>query len=105
MTAVAKQIVLPPDVYDALELSALAWDGIGSGTLIEYTGPECSTRPACVHGHASWCEGEDYFMAISTALWAAGLTADFNDMLVKNGERISWDEYCRRGNIVRGEDQ
>lgn len=107
MTAVAKQIVLPADIYDALELSALAFNGIGHGRFDDGGDDDGTLCPRCVHGHAMFADNNASGAPsdLTDALWRAGLTYGTNDMIVGQGERISWDEYCRRGNIVRGEDQ
>lgn len=95
--------MLPADIYDALELSALAFGGIGRG-IDWLNDSEGATCPICVHGHANYLEdGTD---AISRALYEAGISRYENDKrIVGSGGRISWATYCRRGNIVRGEDQ
>jgi hypothetical protein len=106
-------ITLPADVYDALELSAIAYGGIGEGTFGDWKDGN-GTGPRCIVGHA-WClrEGQPAHAgsAVSQALSAAGIDVSFNDRLVKRAldegagigdDRISWDEYVKRGNIVRG---
>jgi len=70
---VSKQkVVLPADVYDALELSALIHGGIGSGCLSKpsdeivagsddsFWGPEYVEVPSCIIGHALFLDGYSY---------------------------------------------
>ena len=99
-----KPIVLPADVYDTLELSALAYGGIGKGYWFdaEYT------APLCILGHASWVDGYDgrtVFAALRQSFRAAGFrfVGEANDSVVPEGGRIQFATWCQRLNVVRGE--
>lgn len=109
-----QQIVLPADVYDTLELSALAEGGIGYGRFSTATvgGAE---QPCCIIGHAKACDYESQRTEWGT-IWQALLRAEigvsFNDRLISDaigsvaanqGVRLSWDAYVKLGNIVRGD--
>lgn len=91
--------VLPADVYDAFELSAFAHGGIGGGKAFDYLG-----HPVCILGHRDHiCGSLPGRNAVDRALESAGLGIDLNDEHTPlDGSRISWAEYCRRLNIVRG---
>jgi hypothetical protein len=92
-----KQIVLPADVYDTLEFSALAYGGIGSGEWWH------GGAPVCYVGHLN-------FAGVISAVWNSapfGIDEEMNDVAVagKFGEvrpRISFSEWCKRLNVVRG---
>lgn len=81
---------LPADVYDTLEQSALKYGGIGAGSYNR------GGRPVCVFGHAHMAKLPDY------VLIEAGITEDINDAAIDGFERIPFDEWCRRLNVVRG---
>jgi hypothetical protein len=98
--------VLPPDVYDALELSALAYGGIGGGAYVDRENDSAfspAIAPRCIIGHARWLAGTGG--PVEDAIESIGIDPHVNDEVILSGnhERISWAEYCRRANIVRGE--
>lgn len=120
-----KQIrVLPADVYDFLELSALEFGGIGAG----YFGESYhSTRtdiayglaaPYCVLGHAAAAApagtpltGIDQ-LETTQALRTAGIKTYINDDAVKainarlgrdDEARVPFEEWARELGVVRGE--
>lgn len=73
----AKRVVLPADVYDTLELSALAYGGIGAGSFGEGTGGGPLVRvldehcpPMCAAGHA-YASGIEGFKEGNTP-WVLG---------------------------------
>lgn len=97
--------VLPADVFDTLELSALAYGGIGAGAFFIYDGP------CCIHGHAYEAEGNGD-VGISLALRFAGIHPAVNDCAVnrinerkhkKCESRVSFAEWCEELGVVRGE--
>lgn len=109
---------LPADVYDFLELSALAEDGISAGKFgrITTSGERCG----CVHGHAGHHWGPDYdataaeTIEISNALNAAGIDYAANDAAVRAinyrkgptqpiNAPVTWDEFVAELGIVRAE--
>ena len=106
-----KPIVLPADVYDFLELSALAFGGIGGGRYRMSSDP---VSPYCVLGHAgasSYDPDHEVLRAVRVALSrafgdTAGGTTEVigaNDTVVPEGKRLSWSTYCRKLQIVRGQ--
>ena len=97
-------IELDKDVYDTLELSALAFRGIGYGRY--YSGCDTQRQPNCIVGHASWTG------IISDPLRGTGelLDAALNDqaVLAYNAAHgrlsqtpLTWKQYCKQRNIVR----
>lgn len=99
--------VLPADVYDALELSAYVYKGVGRWYMEEDNG-----APNCIIGQARFLDDASWTGEVETTLRKAGINIVSNDDIVrdainagkgkKNG-RISWREYVKRANIVRGE--
>lgn len=101
-----KPLVVPPDIFDTLALSALANGGIGRGQCYDYDRPDCRNHPHCLRGHRSFCgipEGENptngatfLFSTLDndTALYDAG---------VAENEKVSWTRYCTLRNIIRGD--
>jgi hypothetical protein len=102
--------VLPADVYDALELGALVFGGIGGGSLDDGYG-----QPLCAYGLAPVLGGKhtfDTFDPIEDALFEAGITTSENDHAVRaiNGrlgrpanDRVTFRRWCKRLNVVREE--
>lgn len=97
--------VLPADVYDTLELSALAYDGIGAGRFCR------DNTPCCVFGHAyrAVAVGLD---VITDALRSAGIGINNNDEAVERinkrknkpfDTRVSFAEWCAELGVVRGD--
>jgi hypothetical protein len=100
-----KPRVLPADVYDTLELSALAYGGIGGGMYFEYGAADFRPKgPLCAIGHIAFAmpgEPPDNTWDAVDLLWPIDSTD--NDRAVgKSGNRISFAEWCRRLNVVRG---
>lgn len=91
--------VLPADVYDTLELSALAYGGIGGRDWTDR-----HDRPLCVMGHA--IEAAPDFRSEYTPFYKALVRANIhlatNDAAVPSRRRVSFREWCRRLNVVRG---
>jgi hypothetical protein len=95
-------IVLPADVYDTLELSALAFGGIGCGQWFDPAIGLKDYTPVCPIGHlvAARAIPREYGL---TPWSAFGLNTLKNDSLeLPPGERIAFAEWCRRLNVVRG---
>lgn len=124
--------VLPADVFDYLELSALVEDGIGHatfsnrlpGTPRDYgTVTPGTFRPCCIHGHGGQTKSAGLTdvekREIVAALTDAGIGFAANDdaviaILAQRGvtldttpgfylQRVTWDEYVAELNIVRGD--
>lgn len=112
--------VLPADVFDALELSALAFGGIGAGAWYEdttgerYVGWRDDRVPFCAIGHAEFV---DAGVAVA-ALKAVGIDIGLNDISVqainlrKNPrpersldlqKRVPFRDWCSELGVVRGE--
>lgn len=104
--------VLPADVYDALEFSALAFGGIGAGSYWGECRGEEIDKPMCAIGHR-WAiapgEGED------SVTWAAFVSADIeeyvNDAAVRainarlgkpQDSRVTFEQWCKELNVIRG---
>jgi hypothetical protein len=107
----SEPIVLPADVYDTLEFSALVFGGIGADRCWDYSasGPDADDIvPVCIRGHAVCADdAED----IGSALDRIGIYFKENDEIVRSvnrrlsrepNDRVPFDEYVREGNIVRG---
>lgn len=96
---------LHPDVYDALELSALVHGGVGRDSFAKFFGgdPRSGDCPNCIHGHALFLEGNEEYGAVCKRLWDAGIEYDVNDEAVNGDVVIDWEEYCKRTGIVRAD--
>lgn len=119
-----QQRVLPADVYDALELSALVHGGIGA--TVRFL-PD-NGAPCCIVGHAQFLDGlnadsgmdgcdryvaGEVGAALETAfgesLYQVALTNDerlyrvalTNEAVLGIREVIPWEEWCKRLNVVR----
>lgn len=101
------QRVLPADVYDALELSATAFGGIGADHWF------IDEKPCCARGHAMFVmpEGGQLTTCIQV-LTGVGISADVNDDAVwtinerrgrSRNSRVPFAEWCKELNVVRGE--
>ena len=102
--------VLPADVYDTLEFSALAFGGIGRGKM--------NNRfdiPYCAIGHAQAACGFSFDggyedsgadpSPITRELEAIGIDWRVNDYVLRDisvSTRISFPEWCKALNVVRG---
>lgn len=104
--------VLPADVFDTLELTALAFDGVGRVADFDYyTGAD--PAPCCIHGMAYEAEPEGGAVEIRRALYAAGIDRSTNDQAVadinfRKGQNVNQrvdflTEYVPHLNITRGE--
>ena len=126
-----KQVVLPADVYDALELSALVHGGIGAEYFIAEAVGDNPPPPLCVMGHAEFLDNAYMASAarvpVTRAVLAAfglneaqgyGLGPIFsaNDRAVRklvhgnadvpvldSGKRVTWEQWCKETGVVRGE--
>lgn len=97
--------VLPADFFDAMELSALAYGGIGAGRWYSFKAGK-PVAPLCAFGHA-----RDLHVDGESALRNASLDELTNDMCVlavsshkrtRNG-RIGFPDWCRWLNVHRGQ--
>ena len=95
--------VLPADVWDTLELSALAFEGIGAGHMFD------ADIPLCVVGHA--CYADSPSGAVEDALWAADIWGPSNDFAVRtinrrrgtySEARVPFEDWAKELNVVRG---
>ena len=118
MTATTKDHrELPADVYDALELSALAFGGIGAGSLTADHAYPYGVRgwhavdPLCAMGHAGALDGK-YLGGAWKAVTKTGIDGPVNDFAVRvinrrkrrpRNARVTFREWCRELNVVRGE--
>jgi hypothetical protein len=102
------QRVLPADVYDTLEFSALVYGGIGAGWTVDSAG-----IPLCVIGHADQAVEDDWMDGpVVCALWCVGMSGSVNDGAVgrinerkgaPENTRVTFAEWCEELGIVRGE--
>lgn len=120
----APRRVLPPDVYDSIELTALAFGGIGADWLFD-VGNEPSASPdaipICVHGCAIFATDDARMGAfgtkwlsndISQALFAAAIDANENDRAVRDinfrlnrpeTRPVTFKRWARELGVVRGD--
>jgi hypothetical protein len=117
MTTTQQKRVLPADAYDFLELSALAYGGIGAEAWADkgFSRPDVNQGIAaqcCLFGHASAGGDDPYTNEVTDALEAVGILLHENDVAVHainarkhagDNDRVSWDEYRAELNIVRGD--
>jgi hypothetical protein len=80
--------ILDPDVYDAIELFAEIFGGIGAGRYWGGGGPGFNRDcPVCVHGGAAFLTDSPYAEAtgdvVSSALGHAGVGVRENDLAVR----------------------
>lgn len=110
-------ITIPADIYDTLELSALAFGGIGAGTFTSLD--DAGLVPFCALGHlgsgTSIGYEHDYRaarVALREAFGEAGYTVTMaNDAAVREinlrkgnptAVRVTFEEWCEELNVVRG---
>ena len=103
----SEQRILPADVYDALELSALAFGGIGGDLMYD------SHRPRCLLGHIEFCDRGNGEMerAVRRAFGGDVSLVEQNDPAVERinkrrgtypSARVPFDAWCKELNVVRG---
>lgn len=104
---------LPADVYDTLELGALEYGGIG-GAFLTRLDASGEYVPYCIYGFARELDSEN---EIRNALIFAGIGVLENDIGVTNVnrtrddnasgvydyDRISFDDWTKELNVIRGE--
>lgn len=116
MTTAGKR-VLPADVYDFLELSALAEGGISAGKFTRFDGRDLA-HCGCIHGHAGQALADDLELPCAEAdeareaLLAAGIDFPENDEAVRAincrkgipfaDDPVTWREFVTELNVVRG---
>jgi hypothetical protein len=99
---------LPADVYDTLELAALANGGVGAGFAFHRHNPQ---MPCCIHGLAEFAG--DGNRTLNYALSSVGIDGDTNDAGVEaiNARKdpggytdtaVTFAEWCAELNVVRG---
>ena len=106
--------VLPADVFDALELSALAYGGIGAGRYVAADEREAAFHggvPMCAVGHAWHLEGLSS-QEVTGALALAGIGFRQNDLAVRAinkrlnrdpNARVTFKQWAKELNVVRGD--
>jgi hypothetical protein len=114
-----RQIVLPADVYDALEFSVMEY-GIGANTLFACDDNDAIGVPVCLFGHAYFLaadyDGNDAMREILAPFYKHGVYPAFsNDDAIADalgyedrydipaGARLTWEQYCKARNIVRAD--
>lgn len=114
MSPSVKPRVLPADIYDTLELSALAYGGIGAERLAVGR----ANRPFCAMGHLwaastadfSWDGGPLPIPVL--AAWDAGIGGAVNDNAVRRinerkkrpkCSRVSFAEWCAELRVERAD--
>lgn len=113
--------ILPADVFDALELGAEAFGGIGGGSYYEPNKTDYGVdfnRPMCAIGMARFVEGQDGWNhsvepGLETTLRAAGINGFESDVAVatvnrrlraaSDVARVPFSDWCAELGIVRGE--
>lgn len=99
-----KQRVLPADAYDAMELSAMAFGGIGLGRVWD-----SHHRPVCAYGHAAFaCDVDNVSNPIFDALRGAGIDSIESDKVVRRlagspTARVPFTDWCAELGVVRGD--
>lgn len=118
-----KRITLDAETYDTMHLMALAMGGIGhdryssSVYADDGNGDYLFDAPVCAIGFGNYADEQLDWPEASFAsrLRLAGIDETFNDNLVtkllKRGignqmtKRVTWAQYTKFGNIVRGPDE
>lgn len=110
--------VLPADAYDALELSALAFGGIGRGSYLDWgvDDGDDPKAPRCIMGHAGWVVGDIHVQSdgavYSVLSRCLGQPETLNDDAVfainkrlgrDDRARVSFKAWCRELDVERGE--
>jgi hypothetical protein len=115
---IATQIALPSSVYDAIQRTVETYGGVGRGSYLD------GADPCCLIAHA-WRAAEDLeeinnfasplrdavegpdrsiFRTRSAEKWSDDIVARVNAAKgAPESARISWEEFCREGNVVRDE--
>lgn len=107
----SEQRVLPADVYDTLELSALVYGGIGGAEMFER---DDSTVPICLMGHAGAAQNTcwAYDSPMWQAIHKAGVGVTANDYAVRTINtrrgrppyaRVPFKAWTKELRIVRGD--
>jgi hypothetical protein len=105
-------VVLDPDIYDALELSCEAFGGIGAHSVSDLTRKD----QLCIVGHLNFGhQGNPYCWSDLTDTVAQSF-GSWNEMVRRNNDtvermtgehgltftRVSWQDFAREANIIRG---
>jgi hypothetical protein len=108
-----QKITIQRDVFDALELSALVFGGVGGGSLRGY-----GEAPLCIIGLARFLDGQPLLYEQNGGEVAAELNRAFSascewDVTVKSDRvgakgvlpysRVPFATWCKRLNVVRGD--
>lgn len=107
-----KERELPGDVYDALQMSAEAYGGIGAGKFYDYT--QNPPAPFCYIGHLQQSGAVEGKLSMGEAF---GIWASENDVAVESvnlrqkpairpfsveaGTRIPFDQWTKELNVKR----
>lgn len=105
-----------PDVYDYLELAALAFGGIGRGVFYDRTefGTVDENCPVCAHGFGFVAEEGNLIgeTEVTQELSRLGIKYSTNDVAVREINerlgrdtytRVTWPQYTKQLGIVRAE--
>jgi hypothetical protein len=103
---------LPPDVYDTIELMALAFGGIGGGRDFLFNPNSGETCPWCVYGLARASDPAADFnskvaLILETFLGRCDndeAVAAINNRLGRDpGVRVTFKRWAKQLNVVRGD--
>jgi hypothetical protein len=99
--------VLPADVYDTLEFTALAFGGIGRGIWYIYDMSDRIVAPVCYIGHVEFAEDRSNEMTYRKH--GIGITDNdravlhINERLGRSpNTRVTFKAWCKELNVVRG---
>lgn len=96
------QRVLPPDVFDALEFSALVYGGIGWNIWYLYDDNRQVRAPVCYVGHLAFVGVIPEATTAETRQF--GISGNDNDAVFDGDELyVPFAEWCRRLNVVRAD--
>lgn len=100
--------VLPAKVYDAIQLSALMYGGIGAGRWADGEVPVCYVGHLHATGNIKSLLALDPFgiseLHNDEAVMGCRLTLPVTLDVGKRAGRISFEEWCKRLDVVRGEE-
>lgn len=105
------QRVLNKDVYDTLEFSALAFGGIGGGSMFDCDETGAVEVPFCAVGHLRFFSGDTDVEYVTTKGGAGAISVWENDAAVREinrrrrafpGARVTFKQWCKELNVIRG---
>ena len=107
--------VVPAELYDRLKARAESAGGVGHSRYYEDGWSGAHLIPCCIHGCATAgafegdVDGWELTVANRKILEDSGITVEVNDQAFTMEERgdpnfrLSWDEFCSRVGVVRGD--